>query len=520
MRCWNLSGNQPCLTLLAALVVAAGSLSGCGGESDGVGPPMGPPTVTAAQPLRKQIVEWDAYTGRLQAVDSVEIQAKVSGYLDQIHFIDGQLVNEGDLLFTIQQRPFLSEVQRAEAALSEAEANKKRAEAGVREATAALDQAKAAYVLAEVREGRAQRLENRGAVAQEELDQRLSEKRQAAADVEAASAAIELAKAQVDVAAAEVDSAASSLQTANIQLGYSTIESPITGRVSRRNVSVGNLITGGAAGSTVLTTVVSVDPIYVYFNANEQEYRKYVRLDNAGKRESSRSAKNPIRIGLIDDDAFPYEGHMDFVENRFDDNTGTITGRGVLPNADGDLLSGLFARIRIPGSAPYEATLVPDEAIGTDQTEQFVYVVTKGVPAGPPGGGEQSDESGDEPKDSKDNEKKKPAKKTTIVERRTVEPGPKIMGLRVIRTGLEGGEQVVIRGLGMLRPGSEVNVEKGEIVAEEESKLPNSYEPWPRDRWLGPSSKTPTAGDPVDAMPNSTGEPVRPPQDPESSGAE
>lgn len=459
-----------CLALSAA--IALGS-AGCAEDSDAAaqqGPPT--PTVTVAQPLVRQIVEWDAYTGRLEAIDEVRIQAKVSGYLQDIHFRDGQLVKAGDLLFTIQQRPFQSEVDRATADLAVANANVTRAEAGVREAEASLDQAKAAYVLAEVREGRARRLEDRGAVAQEELDQRLSEKRQAAADVAAADAAIELAKAQVEVASSEVARAESSLRTANIQLGYTTIEAPIDGRVSRRRVSVGDLVNGGTTGATELTTIVSVDPVYAYFVADEQQYRKYVTLDQQGKRASSRDAKNPVLIGLVDEDGFPHEGYMNFVDNRVDENTGTMTGRAIFPNPTGDLTPGLFARVRLPGSAPYDAVLVPEAALATDQVSRFVYVIESQEGEGQEGESQEGTQ--------------------TVAVRRPVEVGPARMGLRIIRDGLDGSERIVIDGLQTLRPGMPVKVadEPGTIEADEDADgLPNDYEPWPRDRWVGPDAE-------------------------------
>lgn len=462
----TVSTPRPTPLVLHTIVCLAAAffVSGCDGSKksgqQGGGRPA--PTVTVAKPLKKQIVEWDRYTGRFEAVDEVEIQAKVSGYLDSIHFVDGQMVDEGDLLFVIQQRPFQSEVDRAEASLSVAKANETRAKAGVQEAEAQLDQATAAAKLAEIRLERTQRLKTQGAVPQEELDTRVSERDQAQADVEAASAAIALAKAQVDVASAEVKSAESSLRTANIQLGYTEIRSPIKGRVSRHNAAVGNLINGGAVGATVLTSVVSVDPIHVYFDANEAEFLKYVRLDKSGQRPGSRDTKNPVLVKLADETGYPHEGHMDFVDNQLDSETGTMLGRAILPNPDDVLTPGLFATVPLPGSSPYEAILIPDEAVATDQTTQLVYVI--------------EDVDGE----------------STAV-RRPVVTGGKSLGLRIIKDGLDGSETVAIRGIQALRDGAKVQTEPGEIVADENPELPTDYKPWPRERWLGPVAEGPSA---------------------------
>lgn len=458
---WRTAFVVPCVLLVTQGCNSASTPTGGGG--------FPAPTVTVASPVKKRIVEWDRYTGRMQATKEVQIQAKVTGYLAEIHFSDGQRVDKGQLLFTIEQRPFQSEVDRAEAAVAEATANKRQAEAAVTESEARRDQAVAAYKLAEIREARAARLREQGAVPQEELDTRVSEKAQTQADVEAAEAAIELSKAQVGVADAEVKTVMSQLKTAQIQFDYTTIEAPVSGRVSKHNLTVGNLITGGNAGATLLTTIVSLDPIHVYFDANEKEYLKYVRMDKDGTRKGSREFKNPVFVQLADEQDYPHEGHMDFVDNQLDRSTGTIMGRAILPNENELLTPGLFATVRIPGSAPYDAILVPDSALATDQTTQFVYVVEQGD------GG-------------------------SVAKRRVIEAGAKSFGLRIIQSGLDGSETIVIEGVQALRPGSPVKPEPGEIEVSEGNNLPNEYTPWPKEKWLG-ENQTPV----VMAKPSTTG---------------
>ena len=214
----------------------------------------------------------------------------------------------------------------------------------------------------------------------------------------------------------------------------------------------GNVIDGGTIGATILTTIVSVDPIHCYFEANERELLKYVRLDLSGDRESSRTVKNPVFLSLIDEDGFPHKGHMDFVDNRIDSNTGTIRGRAIFPNPDKVLSSGMFAELRLPGSGRYDATLIPDSAIGRDQSEQYLLVL------------------------GEDNK----------IERRSVKLGPIAHGLRVVRSGLEPNERFVTRGLQKARPGDEVNPEMETIEAAQDEGLPDNYTPIPREEWLTP----------------------------------
>jgi RND family efflux transporter MFP subunit len=344
---------------------------GCGGHEPTAPPP---PAVTVARPIVEEIVDWDEYTGRLQATESVEVRPRVSGYVESIHFADGATVKTGDLLFVIDPRPYVAALDRA------------RAEAQLSEARLAL---------ARKELGRAQKLLKSDTISQELTDTRATAAQEGEASLAAAKAA---------VAAAELD------------VEFTRVIAPIAGRTGRHLVDEGNLVT---AGSTVLTTIVSLDPIHVYFDADERAYLKYSRLAKAGARPSSREVNNPVRIGLADEDDFPHEGWMDFVDNQLDTGTGTIVGRALVPNPDLLLSPGLFVRLRLLGSAPYRAVLVPDEAIGTDQAQKFVWVV--------------------------DAENRAQYRRVTIGTLRGT--------LRVVRDGLGPDDRVVVAGLQRVRPG-------------------------------------------------------------------
>jgi len=313
------------------------------------------PMMTVAQPVRKQIVEWDAYTGRLEAIDFVEIRARVSGYLESIHFDEGQMVSKGDLMLVIDPRPFEAELHGAKATMRQSESRVEQSKAQLEEAKAQQLQSDAQLQLADARVKRARTLKAQNAVSAEELDQREAEYLQAEADVEASKAGISSAEAAITTAMAAVESAQAGIETAQLHLSYTRVHAPVTGRSSREHVTAGNLVSGGTATSTLLTTITSVEPIYCTFDANEQDVLKYVRLALSGQRESSRVARNPVYLGLVDETGFPHEGHMDFVDNRFDADTASMRARCVFPNGDEVLVPGMFARIRIPGSAAYEA---------------------------------------------------------------------------------------------------------------------------------------------------------------------
>ncbi len=448
----NVSSKKPFLGLAGILCLHC-CLLGCQNSAPAPKDPP-PPTMTVAPPVKKKIVEWDAYTGRLEAVEFVEIRSRVSGYLESIHFEEGQIAQKGALLFVIDPRPFHAELNGAKAALSQAVSMVEQAKAKLNEAKAKGLQSDAQLQLAEARVQRARLLKASNASTQEELDQREAELLQAKADVEASKAEASSAEAAIASAKAAIDSAKASVVTAELNLDYTQVRAPVTGRVSREYVTEGNLISGGSASSTLLTTIASVDPIYCTFDANEQQVLKYIRLAQAGRRQSSRDAKNPVYLGLIDEDGFPHVGHMDFVDNRFDSSTASMRARCVFSNDDQVLLPGMFARIRIPGSAGYEAILIPDSSVGTDQASQFVYVVVDGV-----------------------------------IERRAVKLGPIVDGLRVVREGLEGGESLVIEGMIRARPELKVNTQAGEIQIIEDG-LPDDYEPLPREKWISPEQNS------------------------------
>jgi RND family efflux transporter MFP subunit len=369
----------------SALLAAALVLSSCG-PRQAAGPP--PPKVKVVQPVAREITEWDEYTARLDAVDSVEVRPRVNGYLQSIHFRDGAIVQKGDLLFTIDPRPY---------------------EAALRRAEADVELRKSRLALAQKNFARAADLLASHAISQEEADIRASNLRQAEASVGEAQAAVDAAKLNVE---------------------FTHVSAPVGGRVGRKLVTEGNLINGGVGTqSTLLTTIVSLDPIYAYFEADEGSLLKYDRLARTGERRSSRDYKNPVYVALADEEGFPHEGVMDFVDNQVDRGTGTIIGRALLPNPDLSLIPGLFARLRLPGSGEYRATLLPDEAIGSDQSQKFVFVV--------------------------DGEGK--------AQYRIVKIGPLVDGLRVIREGVTPEDWVVVAGLQRARPGLAVDPQRDTI---------------------------------------------------------
>lgn len=425
------------------------ALCGCDRPGSKDEPPPPVPEVTVATPIVKQIVEWDSYSGRLDPIEYVEVRSRVGGYLKSIHFDEGEIVNQGDLLFVIDPRPFEAELKSMEAAMSQAKAGLLQAQAGVAEAEAQQLQTDAAVKLANTRVKRARTLMSRDATSQDEVDQREAEFEQANADQAASLAKVNSAKAMIDAAQAAIESADAGLETARLNLTYSRITAPVTGRISREFITEGNLISAGmTATSPLLTTITSVAPIYCTFDSNEQEVLKYIRLAASGKRGSSRDVKNPIYLGLVDEQGFPHHGHMDFVDNRFDPATATMRARGIFKNESHVLLPGMFARIRIPGSAPYEAVLIPDSAVGTDQASLFVFIVVDGK-----------------------------------IERRSVVTGPLVHGLRVVRSGLAGNESLVIEGLLKASPGDEVRVTEQTIEVLEDG-LPDEYEPVPEADWI------------------------------------
>jgi RND family efflux transporter MFP subunit len=367
---------------VASLVLLAAVLAACGHKDKPVPPP---PEVTVATPLQKEVVDWDDFVGRFEAVDQVDIRPRVSGYLQTIGFKDGEVVKKGQLLFVIDPRPY-------QAALDQAKAQATRAEATLTNAKTALD--------------RGQVLLTARAISQEELDNRQATERQAVADLAAAEA---------------------NVRNAQLNVEFTHVTAPLAGRISDRRVAVGNLVT---ADSTVLTTLVSLDPIRFTFDGSEALYLKYQRDSRGGARKSSRDTSNPVLIRLQDEAEYRWKGRMDFVDNALNTTSGTIRGRAVVDNPGNFLTPGMFGHLRLLGSAPYKAYLVPDAAISSDQTNQTVYVV---------------DDQG-------------------MVTQRTVSPGPVIDGLRVIRSGLQPTDRVVIDGLQRVRPGQKARAVPGQIA--------------------------------------------------------
>lgn len=447
-------------------------LTGC--KPQAAVPPQATPTaVSVAKPLVMPIVEWDEYTGRLDAIDSVEVRARVSGYLESTHFNEGQFVERGDLLAVVDPRPFEAALNAAKARSEEARARLSESHSLLRQAEAEKADSDAQLALADKRLDRARRLLQSNAISTEEVDVRESDQLQAAAATEAANARIESAKAGIATATAAIETAQADEESAALDLQYTQIRAPITGRISRRYVTEGNLISGGTNQSTLLTTIVSSNPIHCYFDASEQAFLKYVRLSRSGERASSREAKNPVYVALVDEEGFPHTGHIDFVDNRIDPNTGTMRGRAILDNEDGLLTPGLFVNVRLPGSGRYDAVLIPDSAVGSDQSEKFVYVAVAS--------GETGENSA-----------------AMVVERRAVTLGPLSHGLRIVRSGLDGSEDIITRGLQRIFPGVAVLPTEEPIEPAGDDGLPDDYVPVPKENWLS----RPPADVPAGMQPN------------------
>jgi RND family efflux transporter MFP subunit len=290
------------------------------------------PQVTVAVPLAKRVTQWDEYTGRFEAANRVEVRARVSGYIDQVHFKDGAIVSKGDLLFTIDQRPFKLAVETAQADVM-------RTQAQVVQNAADLQ--------------RAQQLVKTAATPVQELDQR---------------------KANFDISRAQEMQAETALKNAQLNLEWSEVRAPIAGRVSNRRVDPGNLVSGGQSDATLLTTIVALEPIYFVFDASEADYVHYARLNASGARLSSRDTPNPVRVRLADEADWPHEGIMNFVDNEVNAHSGTLRGRAIFDNKDHFLLPGTFGRLRLFGGE-VDALLVPDACIVADQAKKIVLVV-------------------------------------------------------------------------------------------------------------------------------------------------
>lgn len=421
-----------CLTLACGIVLAVAGCNRTGNEA-GSPPPPPPPVVSVAQPLQKKIVEWIDFTGRLEAVNYVEIRSRVSGYLQSVHFQEGEVVEKDALLFVVDPRPFQSALEMAQAELEESKAGLEQSRSQLAQAQADKDTALAQVDFTQMEYDRQQKLREQNAASQSELDQARNAFKQAQAGVKSSDAGISLAKAAIATSTATIETAKASVAQAELDLEYTKVKAPITGRVSRRYVTEGNLISGGSEQSTLLTTIVSTDPIYFVFDGSEQQVLRYRRLVQQGDRQSARDVRYPAYLQLADEQGFPHQGYIDFIDNRFDPNTATMLARAVFPNEEDILTPGMFGVARIANSNEHEAILLPDEAIGADQSESFVYVI-------------------DEENQARI---------------QIVETGPMALGLRVIRHGIAPGDRVVIGGLQRVRPGSPVDPKETTISADE-----------------------------------------------------
>ena len=346
-----------------------------------------PPPVTVAQPVKRTVTDWDEFTGRFEAIQEVQVRARVGGFVNSVEFKDGAIVRAGDLLYIIDPRPFEAVVLQAEGQLADASAKGELAKRDLE---------------------RGLTLVKTSAVSEQVVDQR----RQA---LQAARAA----ETQADGA----------LKAAQLNVEFTHVVAPITGRVSRHLVTPGNLVQGSEGGATLLTSIVSLDPIYIYFDVDEATYLKNNKLWSEGKRPSSRDTANPVQVTLTGETKPSHEGKMDFLDNRLDVSTGTLRSRAIIPNHDLSILPGQFGRVRLIGSSPYEALLLPDTAIATDQSRKIVFVV----------------------------------KDDDTVEARAVELGPLDEGLRVVRTGLKPDYRVIIDGIQRARVAARVAPKKADV---------------------------------------------------------
>ena len=360
------------------------ALAGCGQAQQPAQAPPPPPTVTVANPIKRTITDFDESVGRFVAIDSVEVRARVSGYLESVHFTDGQTVKQGDLLFTIDRRPFQNTLEQVRANLTQARSN---------------------LIYAESDLARGQQLVRERTIAEQVFEQRAQAKRNAEAAVLASEAAV---------------------RQAELDLEFTELRAPVTGRIGDRKVSPGNLVSGGTAAgtatTTMLATIMSTDPIRFEFTFDEASLLRYERLTKDSKSGEAWGAATPVTLRLIDEKAFSHQGKMDFIDNTIDRASGTIRARAVFANGAGLFTPGMFGRVRVPASQAYEALLVPDAAVGTEQARKYVLVVAA------------------------DN----------TVSQRYVTLGDVIDDLRVIKTGLAGEDRLIVNGMVRARPGGKV----------------------------------------------------------------
>jgi multidrug efflux system membrane fusion protein len=368
--------------LTIALLAALAAISGCDRTSKP--PPPPPAAVTVAHPLLREVVDWDEYIGHLEAKDDVQLRARVGGYLMEANFQEGSIVHPGQVLFKLDPKPYQAELDRA---------------------LAQVEQAKAQAGNASNELTRIENLRKSGGGSEKEYQDARYMKMQTAAAVAAAEAAAD---------------------TARLNLDYTQVKSEITGRVGDKKITPGNIITGGTAAGTVLTTITSIDPIYCYVDADEASVLKYQRLKQEKKRVSAVDEPIPCFLQLSNEVGFSHEGIVDFVDNHLDPNTGTLRARGVFANPQGYLRKGMFARLRVPGSGRYQAVLVPDSAIDTNQNIKYVRVL----------------------------------KSDNTIEPRTITPGSLFGSFRAIDSGLKADELIVVNGLQRAFPGTKVNPEQ------------------------------------------------------------
>ncbi|HHA1914066.1 TPA: efflux RND transporter periplasmic adaptor subunit [Enterobacter asburiae] len=375
------------MSALGAMLLSV-LLVGCDNSvAQNAAPPA--PAVSAADVVVKSISQWDSFNGRIEAVESVQLRPRVSGYIDKVNYTDGQEVKKGEVLFTIDDRTY-------RAALEQAQANLARAKTQAR--------------LAQSEANRTDKLVNTNVVSREEWEQRRSAATQAQADIRAAQAAVDAAQLNLD---------------------FTKVTAPIDGRASRAMITSGNLVTAGDTAS-VLTTLVSQKTVYVYFDVDESTYLHYQNLARSGQGASSNHTALPVEIGLTGEEGYPHQGKVDFLDNQLTPSTGTIRMRALLDNAQRQFTPGLFARVRLPGSAEFKATLIDDKAVLTDQDRKYVYIVDKEGKA----------------------------------QRRDITPGRLADGLRIVRQGLNPGDKVIVEGLQkVFMPGMPVNAKTVAMTA-------------------------------------------------------
>lgn len=379
-------GNEP-LHALGAILLSL-LLVGCDNSvAQNVAPPA--PAVNAADVVVKSISQWDSFNGRIEAVESVQLRPRVSGYIDKVNFTDGQEVKKGEVLFTIDDRTYRAALEQAQATL---------------------ERAKTQASLARSEANRTDKLINTNLVSREEWEQRRAAAIQAQADIRAAQAAVDAAQLNLD---------------------FTKVTAPIDGRASRALITSGNLVTVGDSAS-VLTTLVSQKTVYVYFDVDESTYLHYQNLARSGQGASSNHTALPVEIGLAGEEGYPHQGKVDFLDNQLAPSTGTIRMRALLDNAQRQFTPGLFARVRLPGSAEFQATLIDDKAVLTDQDRKYVYIVDKEGKA----------------------------------QRRDITPGRLADGLRIVQQGLKPGDKVIVDGLQkVFMPGMPVNAKTVAMTA-------------------------------------------------------